>query len=189
LKPAPRILATCWTLAICLELVACDASSSSTPGGDSITGKAEEGNVEEGELAPNVELILQTGKRVSLESMRGKHVVLYFYPEDETKGCTIEARGVRDAHADFGKAGAIVFGVSTQDEASHQAFIEAESLPFDLVVDADGAVARTFGAKLTLGRAARDTILIDEHGVIRKIWRGVSPSEHSQLVLDELAKW
>lgn len=170
-------------------LAACESSGSSASSREGQKAESVASPVREGQPAPNVELLLQSGQRVPLESLRGKHVVLFFYPEDQTKGCTMEARGVRDAHADFAREGAVVFGVSTQDAASHRAFIDAESLPFDLVVDTDGKVASSFGVEITQGRAARDTVLIDATGVVRKIWRGVSPAEHAELVLAELEKW
>jgi peroxiredoxin Q/BCP len=134
-------------------------------------------------------LATQTGARLDLSSLRGQRVALFFYPQDRTKGCAIEARGMRDAFESFRRAGVVVLGVSTQDAESHRQFIAEEALPFDLVVDTSGEVARAFGVEVNGGRAARDTVLIDERGLVRQIWRGVSPSDHAERVLAEIATW
>lgn len=132
-------------------------------------------------------LTLQTGKQVKLSDYRGKHVVLYFYPKDDTPGCRVEAQGFRDLHDQFVKRGAVVLGVSTQDAASHQAFIAKEQLPFDLVVDRDGTVARAFDVPLMMGTlASRQTVLLDRDGKVLQKWDKVSPSDHPSEVLAAL---
>lgn len=167
-----------------LAALACQSGSSSQPAQEGATSSSAA--AAEGAPAPDVEFTIQTGERQRLSALRGKSVVLYFYPQDQTRGCTIEAQGIRDSHDAFTAAGAVVIGVSTQDAASHTAFIQAEGLPFDLAVDANGELARAFGVAVSGGRAARDTVLIDAQGVVRKIWRGVSPKDHAQMVLAEL---
>jgi peroxiredoxin Q/BCP len=181
-----------WLLTLCLGCQRTTATSKST---SEPTPQASESpasprvQLEVGDHVPNLTLTTQSGAKLDLDSLRGKRVVLYFYPQDQTKGCTIEARGIRDSFAEFERKGIVVLGVSMQDAESHQQFIAAEQLPFDLVVDTSGDVARAFGVQIQNGRAARDTILFDEHGLIRKIWRGVSPVDHAKRVLDEIATW
>jgi len=137
-----------------------------------------------GDAAPPVTFKLQDGKSVSLASLQGKQVAVYFYPKDDTPGCTVEAQGIRDQWTAFEKAGVQVYGVSLQDAASHTAFIEKHKLPFDLVVD-DGSVTKSFGVPVSGGEyASRHTFLIGADGKIKQIWREVNPKEHAKEVLD-----
>jgi thioredoxin-dependent peroxiredoxin len=136
-----------------------------------------------GDLVPDVALPLHNGKVVKLSELRGKAVVLYFYPKDDTPGCRVEAQGFRDLHGDFLAANAVVFGVSTQDEASHQAFIEKENLPFDLVIDSDGKLANELGVKVMGTVTARQTVLIDGAGKLVAKWVDVTPKTHAAEVL------
>ncbi|HEU4404994.1 MAG TPA: peroxiredoxin [Polyangiaceae bacterium] len=144
---------------------------------------APAGELKEGDRAPDVNLTLEDGKSVKLSSLRGTPVALYFYPKDDTPGCTVEAQGIRDAWADFEKSGVKVFGVSTQDAASHKDFIAKHKLPFQLVVDPDGEVAKAFGVPLRGGMASRQSFLIDQDGKVKKVWRQVTPSGHAQELL------
>jgi thioredoxin-dependent peroxiredoxin len=138
-----------------------------------------------GDDAPNVTFTLQDGKTVSLASLKGKQVAVYFYPKDDTPGCTVEAQGIRDQWAAFEKAGIQVFGVSMQDAASHTAFIEKHKLPFGLVVDPDQSVPKAFGVPVSGGQyAARHTFLIGADGKIKHVWREVSPKDHAKELLD-----
>jgi len=139
--------------------------------------------LKEGDAAPDVDLPLQNGKTVKLSTFRGKPVALYFYPKDETAGCTVEAQGFRDGFADLQAAGVTVIGVSTQDAVSHQAFIDKEKLPFDLAVDAGGAIAKAFQVPVNNGYAARQTFLIGADGKLKKIWRQVTPAGHAAEIL------
>jgi peroxiredoxin Q/BCP len=134
-------------------------------------------------MAPDVELKLQNGKTTRLSSLRGKTVALYFYPKDETPGCTVEAQGLRDRWQDLQAAGVVVFGISTQDAASHEHFIDKEKLPFDLVVDADGAIAKALQVPLKNGMSARQTFLVDAQGRLKKVWRAVDPEHHAEEIL------
>ncbi|HEU4533318.1 MAG TPA: peroxiredoxin [Polyangiaceae bacterium] len=145
------------------------------------TGAAAE--LKEGDQAPDVSLTLEDGKTVKLSSLRGTPVALYFYPKDDTPGCTVEAQGIRDAWADFESSGVKVFGVSTQDAASHKDFIAKHKLPFQLVVDPDGQVAKAFGVPMQMGMASRQSVLIGKDGTIKKVWRKVTPSGHAQELL------
>ena len=133
--------------------------------------------------APEVTLKLQDGKEVKLSSLRGKQVLVYFYPKDDTPGCTVEAQGLRDGWAELQAAGLEVFGVSTQGAESHQAFIDKHKLPFPLVVDEDGAVARAFRVPIRNSFAARQSFLIGKDGKLKAVWLDVDPKEHASTVL------
>ena len=150
--------------------------------------------VETGRKAPDFTLSSDTGESVSLASLRGKQVVLYFYPKDDTPGCTTQACGIRDAWAEFERTGAVVLGVSPDDEASHVEFRTKYDLPFSLLSDPDHAVAdaygvwveRSFDGKTFMG-IQRSTFVIDGDGVLTSVMRGVKPDTHSDDVLAALA--
>jgi thioredoxin-dependent peroxiredoxin len=153
--------------------------------GSTATATAPTAELQAGSDAPNVTFTLQDGKTVALSSLKGKQVAVYFYPKDDTKGCTVEAEGIRDEWTAFEKAGIEVYGVSTQDAASHTAFIDKYKLPFDLVVDSDGSIARAFGVPLSANQlAARQTFLIGADGKIKQVWRTVTPAEHAKQLLE-----
>jgi thioredoxin-dependent peroxiredoxin len=138
-----------------------------------------------GDPAPPVTLTLQDGKTVELASLEGKQVAIYFYPRDDTPGCTLEAQGIRDQWEAFQRAGIQVYGVSTQDAASHVAFIDKHKLPFNLVVDADKVITTAFGVPVIMGQfSARQTFLIGADGKIKQIWREVTPAEHAKQLLE-----
>jgi peroxiredoxin Q/BCP len=141
------------------------------------------GGLKEGDAAPSLTLELQDGKKIELASLKGKQVLVYFYPKDDTPGCTVEAQGIRDAWTKFQEAGIQVYGVSTQDASSHQAFIDKHTLPFPLVVDADQKVAKAFGVPVKGEYAARHSFLIGTDGKVKKIWREVKPDAHAEDVL------
>lgn len=136
-----------------------------------------------GDPAPSVIFTMQDGRQVTLASLAGKDVAVYFYPKDETTGCTIEARGLRDNWEALRAAGITVIGVSTQDASSHKAFIEKEKLPYDLAVDADESVAKAFGVPVRMGYAARHTFLVGKDGKLKKVWREVKPEGHAGEIL------
>ena len=144
----------------------------------------------EGAPAPDFTLPDQNGNPVKLADFRGRKAVLYFYPKDDTPGCTIEACGFRDSHASIQATGAVVLGVSPDDAHSHQKFIGKFSLPFTLLSDVDHKIAEAYGAwgeKNMYGRPymgiLRSTFLIDEQGKLQKAWPKVSPQGHDQEVL------
>ncbi len=148
-------------------------------------GSALATELKAGDPAPQIKMALQDGKTLDLASLKGKQVVLYFYPKDDTAGCTAEAQGIRDQWQAFEKAGVQVYGVSRQDAASHTAFIEKHKLPFSLVVDGDGSVTKAFGVPVSGGEyAARHTFLIGADGKIKQVWRTVNPAEHARELLD-----
>lgn len=146
--------------------------------------------VEEGKPAPPFELESDAGERVSLESLRGKPVVLYFYPRDDTPGCTTQACAIRDSYDDFGERDAVVLGVSTDSVESHVKFKEKYGLPFTLLSDPEHEVAEAYGVwgeRSSYGRTwmgvERSTFLIDRDGVVTKVMRKVKPDTHAELVL------
>jgi len=150
--------------------------------------------IEEGKPAPDFELTTDTGETVRLSSLRGRPVVLYFYPKDDTPGCTTQACGIRDSYEEFERAGAVVLGVSPDDEASHARFRDKYSLPFTLLADPDHAVADEYGAwgeKTYRGRSyvgtLRSTFVIDAAGDVKKVFHDVKPATHADDVLAALA--
>jgi peroxiredoxin Q/BCP len=150
--------------------------------------------IEEGTDAPDFTLTSDSGEEVTLSSFRGKPVVQYFYPRDDTPGCTTQACGIRDAYGEFERAGAVVLGVSPDKESSHVKFREKYGLPFTLLADTDHTVATLYGVwgeKAFRGRkflgVKRSTFVIDEDGVVKKVMRNVKPATHADDVLAALA--
>jgi peroxiredoxin Q/BCP len=147
--------------------------------------------ISEGSKAPAFSLKDQAGNAVKLGDFAGKQVVLYFYPKDNTPGCTTEACDFRDQHSKLQKAGAIVLGVSPDSDKSHQKFIDKFSLPFPLLVDTDHSVAEKYGAwgeKSLYGRKfmgiIRSTFLIGADGKVKKVWPKVKVAGHVDEVLE-----
>jgi peroxiredoxin Q/BCP len=142
-----------------------------------------------GNPAPEFSLPDQAGASRSLADYRGRWVVLYFYPRDDTPGCTTEACRFRDDHALLKQLGAEILGVSVDSRERHAGFSRKHELPFPLLADTDGAVARLYGALWgvwPLRFARRHTFLIDPRGRIAKIYRAVNPSTHSREVMTDL---
>ncbi len=143
-----------------------------------------------GSKAPDFTVNDQDGKSVSLSGLKGKKVVLYFYPKDMTPGCTLEACSLRDNYKALQKAGYEVFGISSDDEKSHRKFIEKEKLPFRLLADTDKAVHEKYGTwveKSMYGRkymgTARVTFIIDEKGIINEVIEKVDTKNHADQIL------
>ena len=149
--------------------------------------------VEEGERAPDFSLVSDSGAAVALSSFRGRPVVLYFYPKDDTPGCTTQACGIRDVYSEFSDRGAVVLAVSPDDEASHVRFKEKYSLPFTLLADPEHEVAEEYGVwkernlygKKSMG-IERSTFVIDAGGNVSKVMRRVKPDTHAADVLAAL---
>jgi thioredoxin-dependent peroxiredoxin len=138
-----------------------------------------------GDKAPNFSLPDQNGQTVSLKSLKGKQVVLYFYPKDDTPGCTKEACGFRDSLSAIEKANTVVLGVSMDDAESHQKFIKKYGLPFTLLCDEDGKVSKAYGVykkKNMYGKTywgiERSTFIIDETGKLKGLFRKVKVDGH-----------
>lgn len=147
-------------------------------------------SLEIGNLAPQFESKDQNGNVIRLSDFKGKKVVLYFYPKDNTPGCTAQACDLRDNYQALQKAGYIVLGVSTDSQKSHQKFIEKQELPFSLLADEDKSVHEAFGTwveKSMYGRkymgTARTTFIIDEEGKIEEIIDKVNTKEHTNQIL------
>lgn len=136
-----------------------------------------------GAPAPNVTFALHTGEQLTLASLRGKPVVLYFYPKDDTPGCTVEAQEIRDLYAELKQSGAVVIGISTDARDSHRAFAEKHALPFLLASDEAGEVARAFGVPLKNGRASRVSFVIGADGRIKRSFPAVTPKGHAAELL------
>jgi peroxiredoxin Q/BCP len=152
--------------------------------------KSMAAKLEEGNKAPDFTVRDENGDTVRLKDLRGKKVVLYFYPKDGTPGCTKEACSFRDSFSKFKKRGIEVLGVSLDSEKSHQKFIKKFDLPFRLLADTDRAISEacgTYGEKKFMGRTYmgnnRMTFLIDEKGKIKKIFNKVKPEDHADEVL------
>ncbi len=148
-----------------------------------------------GEEAPDFVLESDEKKQVSLKSFRGKRVVLYFYPKDQTPGCTTEALEFKEMAKEFAKEGAIIVGVSKDSVESHQKFKQKHALPFTLLSDPQATVLDTYGVwkeKSLYGKkfmgTERTTFLVDEQGIVRKIYRKVKPEGHAQTCLVDLTK-
>ena len=146
-----------------------------------------------GDNAPDFAGATTDGSKISLNDFRGKKLILYFYPKDDTPGCTAQACSLRDANTEIKKKGAAVLGVSTQDEVSHQRFSAKYNLNFPLLADTDKAVARAYGAMggggllsvaaALAGFAARVTFVIDEKGKIAHIINSPDTKNHTEEVL------
>ena len=149
--------------------------------------------VSEGEPAPDFSATTDAGERVSLSDYRGRPVVLYFYPKDDTPGCTAQACGIRDVYGEFEREGAVVLGVSPDDERSHVKFKEKYELPFTLLADADHEVAERYGVwaeKKYMGKTYmgvdRSTFVIAEDGTVKRVMHKVKPDTHADDVLATL---
>jgi thioredoxin-dependent peroxiredoxin len=149
--------------------------------------------IEEGKPAPDFELTSDSGERVRLSELRGRPVVLYFYPRDDTPGCTTQACSFRDAYGEFEERGARILGVSPDDEDSHVRFKEKYGLPFTLLADPEHEVAEQYGVwveKNTYGKKSmgikRSTFVIDAEGNVAKAMLGVRPDGHADVVLEAL---
>ena len=146
--------------------------------------------LKEGDVAPGFSAMTNGGGKISLAELKGKNVILYFYPKDDTSGCTKEACGFRDDFAGFKELGAVVLGVSPDSVKSHDKFVEKFQLPFPLLADEDKKIVEAYGVwgeKTFMGRkymgTHRVTFLIDGEGRIKRIWPLVKPEEHPKEVL------
>ena len=146
--------------------------------------------IEEGAPAPDVELAADVGSTVRISDFRGQPVVLYFYPKDDTPGCTRQACELRDAYAEYERRGAVILGVSPDDERSHRRFKEKFGLPFTLLADPERTAAAAYDVlreKTTDGKTSlsvqRSTFVIDADGRVVKALYGVKPDGHSDAVL------
>jgi peroxiredoxin Q/BCP len=167
-------LARVATLSAAVLLSACGATQ--RPDGGS-------GLLPVGAVAPNFEARDEAGNVVTLADSAGSPRVVYFYPKDETPGCTKEACAFRDAYDKYKARGVVIFGVSHDTEESHAAFRKHHSLPFPLVADVSGAVQRAYGVPSRLGFAARVSFLVGRDGHVERVWKDVDPVVHAADVL------
>ena len=139
-----------------------------------------------GHEVPDVAAVAQDGKTVHLRELKGRPLIVYFYPKDDTTGCTIEAKGIRDQYKEL-KSRAVVFGVSSDTQESHQAFADKYSLPFKLLVDSSHTLAAAFGVPVSAGGyAKRVTFVIDKSGKVSKVFPNVNPDGHATELLEAL---
>lgn len=190
--PTLRMLVLSLSLA---SLVACSretpapSTTPSTPAsasGAAVPAPAADGELVAGNQAPTFKLTASDGMSLDLAALKGKQVVLYFYPKDETPGCTKEACAFRDAWKDIEKTGVVLIGVSTDSDESHKAFAKHHELPFHLVSDKDGALAKAYGVPNRLGMLSRQSFVIGADGKIKKVYRSVDVTHHASEILADL---
>jgi peroxiredoxin Q/BCP len=186
------------SLAVSLVCLFCSSavlacSKDAPPSGPSASASAStttasaSGEVAVGKPPPDFSTKDQDGADLKLSALKGKPVVLYFYPKDETPGCTTEAKDFRDSWKDLEKTGVTVIGISTDSTDSHKAFKKHHDLPFHLVSDPDGTIAKSFGVPNRMGFLGRQTFVIGADGNVKKIYRDVDVSKHASQVLADLA--
>jgi thioredoxin-dependent peroxiredoxin len=172
--PASTTNTTSTATATLPPAMASAATSSSVPR-DDLVGKS----------APDFTATAQDGTAVHLAAWKGKRVVLYFYPKDETPGCTKEACSFRDAWQDLAKTGAVLVGISADTTDSHKDFAEHHKLPFLLVSDPDGKIADSYGVPFS-GHHSRQTVVVGADGSVLKVYRKVDVTAHAAQILDDL---
>lgn len=178
----PLSLAACAKEPVLGPISAVSATSASV----AVAAPAPAGPVEVGLSAPDFDVAASDGTRLQLAALKGKPVVLYFYPRDETPGCTSEACAFRDAWDGLAKKGVVLVGISSDDDASHRAFAQHHKLPFKLVSDPDGKLAKLFGVGMTLSFMSRQTIVIGPDAKVKKIYRSVDVSKHAAEIQADL---
>jgi thioredoxin-dependent peroxiredoxin len=139
-----------------------------------------------GSPAPNIKATAHNGQSIELAKLKGQYVVFYFYPKDDTPGCTKQACDLRDNWSKLQKAGVTVFGVSTQDNASHKAFASKHTLPFALLPDDKGEIARALGVPVVDGKARRVTYLIGKDGKVKYVWPKAATTGHAAEILSKI---
>ncbi len=169
-------------LSLLAAAAGCSRDSKGTP-----NAVAAEGDLTPGGAAPDFTAKAHDGTELHLAALKGKPVVLYFYPKDETPGCTKQACALRDAWADLEKTGVVLVGVSGDSDESHKAFAAHHKLPFRLISDPDGKLAAQFKVPFRAGFASRQTIVIDKEGRIKKVYRSVDVTTHAKDVLGDLS--
>ena len=164
-----------------------DKSGAASTAASATVSAAAPGPLSAGAPAPDVTFALHTGEKLSLASLRGKPVVVYFYPKDDTPGCTIEAQEIRDLYEELKRTGAVVVGVSTDAQDSHRAFAEKHALPFLLASDESGDIAKAFGVPLKNGRMTRVSFVIGADGRIKRTFPQVTPKGHAAELLQAIS--
>lgn len=142
---------------------------------------------EQGQQLPDVDFITEDEERISADELTGRKTVLYFYPKDDTPGCTKEACSFRDRMSDYEQAGIKVYGISLDSPESHRRFREKHGLNFPLLTDENGEASEALGVLGDRGVANRTTFLLDEEGTISKVYPEVSPETHADEILEDAA--
>lgn len=190
--PISSALASCCLCFFALAACGRDSTRSepgpaTTSNGATATGASTAaGELAVGKPAPDFAVKDQDGKELKLSALKGKPVVLYFYPKDETPGCTKEAQAFRDAWKDLEKKGVVLIGVSADNAESHKAFAKHHELPFQLVSDESGTLAKSYGVPNRGGFLGRQSFVIGADGTIKKIYRDVDVSKHASEVLADV---
>ena len=164
-------------------LIGCAAPSVACSGAH----QSEGGLARAGTTAPDLRTSDHRGQPVALAELGGKPALVFFYPRDDTPGCTKEACALRDVWNDYTQAGVLVLGVSADSNESHAAFAEKHNLPFGLIADTDGAWAKAFGVDTTMGMYKRVSFLLGADGKIAMVYPNVDPGVHAKEVLDDVA--
>jgi peroxiredoxin Q/BCP len=175
-------------LPLLLQPLGCKSQKeqSSAKTGEEVTTQKPAG-LSPGDAAPDFSVAAHSGKMLKLSELRGRTVVLYFYPKDDTPGCTTEAQGFRDTYESYTNREAVVIGVSSQGNDSHKEFADEQGLPFYLLPDEDRALAKSYGVGTNIfGLTARVTFLIGPDGKIAKIYKDVTPDGHAQELLADI---
>lgn len=172
-----------FVLTAALLAVGCRGSSAPSSSPPITTGPESKDLLKAGDPAPPLVATAANGAKVDLAALAGKHVVVYFYPKDDTPGCTKEACAFRDAWSKLEKGNVQVIGVSVDDNESHKKFAEKHNLPFPLVADPDKKICKAFGVPVTMGFASRVTFLIGPDGKIKKVYPKVDPAVHASEIL------
>ena len=188
---SPSRLVVLSLASLALSLTAACSRQSSPPEPSAATTASSGSPVVGGELAvgkpaPDFTAKDQDGKELTLSALKGKPVVVYFYPKDETPGCTKEACAFRDAWKDLEKKGVVLIGVSTDSAESHKAFAKHHELPFHLVSDESGTIAKSFGVPNRAGFLGRQSFVIGPDGNVKKIYRDVDVTKHAGEVLADV---
>jgi len=165
----------------------CSRDKSGAPSAAASVLAAAAGPLSAGAPAPDVTFALHTGEKLSLASLRGKPVVVYFYPKDDTPGCTVEAQEIRDLYEELKRTGAVIVGVSTDAQDSHRAFAEKHALPFLLASDESGDIAKAFGVPMRNGRMTRVSFVIGADGRIKRTFPQVTPKGHAAELLQAIS--
>jgi peroxiredoxin Q/BCP len=177
-----RMIGTARALAVASATVIATAVASAAP----LPAAPAPALLPVGAPAPSFTAVAHDGQKLELAKLKGRSVVLYFYPMDDTAGCTKEASEFRDAWDKLQKQGVSVFGVSTQDNSSHKAFAEKYSLPFPLLPDQKGELAAKYKVPVVNGVARRITYLIGKDGKIEHVWPQVNPTGHAAEILAQI---
>ena len=174
------MLVLCSALVLAGALALCSCGATARPGGGS-------GLLAAGSAAPDLAAPDQTGKTRRIAEERGHALIVYFYPKDGTPGCTREACAFRDAWERYQKAGVQIFGVSADDQRSHETFAKEQHIPFPIVADPGHAWSAAFGVSTKLGMDSRVSFLIDPAGKVAKVYPDVDPGLHADEVLKDAA--